>query len=62
MRKEVSVEELQFGVYVAELDRPWEGTPFMFQGFVLGNDQQLEALKKFCKKVKIDTEKGADVP
>ncbi len=62
MRKEVSVEELQFGVYVAELDRPWEGTPFMFQGFVLSNDKQLEALKKFCKKVKIDTEKGADVP
>jgi hypothetical protein len=28
MKKLVSVEELQFGVYVAELDRPWEGTPF----------------------------------
>jgi HD-GYP domain-containing protein (c-di-GMP phosphodiesterase class II) len=34
----------------------------MFQGFVLSNDKQLEALKKYCKKVKIDTEKGADVP
>jgi HD-GYP domain-containing protein (c-di-GMP phosphodiesterase class II) len=34
----------------------------MFQGFVLNNDKQLEALKKFCKKVKIDTEKGADLP
>jgi len=62
MRKEVPVDELQFGVYVAELDRPWEGTPFMFQGFVLNNNKQLEALKKYCKKVKIDTEKGADLP
>jgi HD-GYP domain-containing protein (c-di-GMP phosphodiesterase class II) len=62
MKKEVSVEQLQFGVYIAELDRPWEGTPFMFQGFVLNSDKQLEALKKFCKKVYIDPEKGADLP
>ena len=61
MKKEVSVEQLEFGVYVAELDRPWTETPFMFQGFVL-NRKQLDALKKYCKKVFIDPEKGADVP
>ena len=62
MKKEVSVEELQFGVFIAELDRPWTETPFMFQGFVLNSDKQLEALKKYCKKVYIDPEKGADLP
>ncbi len=62
MKKQVSVEELQFGVFVAELDRPWTETPFMFQGFVLNNDKQLETLKKFCKKVFIDPEKGLDLP
>jgi len=61
MKKRVSVEDLQFGVYISELDRPWEGTPFMFQGFVLSNDKQLETLKKFCKKVTIDLEKGPDL-
>jgi len=61
MKKEVSVEQLQFGVYISELDRPWTGTPFMFQGFVLNNDRQLEAIKQYCKKVTIDLEKGADV-
>ncbi len=61
MKKEVPVEELQFGVYVHALDRPWEGTPFMFQGFILNNDKQLAALKQFCKKVTIDTEKGPDL-
>ncbi len=61
MKKEVSVEELQFGVFVAELDRPWTDTPFMFQGFMLKDPKQLETLKKFCKKVIIDLEKGADV-
>jgi HD-GYP domain-containing protein (c-di-GMP phosphodiesterase class II) len=61
MKKEVSVEQLQFGVYISELDRPWQGTPFMFQGFILNNDRQLEALKQYCKKVIIDLEKGPDV-
>lgn len=62
MRKEVPVEELQFGVYIAELDRPWTDTPFLFQGFVLENEKQLETLKKYCKKVYIDVEKGLDLP
>lgn len=34
----------------------------MYQGFVLNNDQQLEALKKYCKKVIIDLDKGPDLP
>jgi len=31
-------------------------------GFVLSNDRQLNALKKYCKKVYIDLEKGPDLP
>ena len=49
--------QLQFGMYVAELDRPWTDTPFMFQGFHLRTGQQLETLKKFCKHVFVDMEK-----
>lgn len=62
MKKEVSVEDLRFGVYIAELDRPWTETPFMFQGFVLDDDRQLETLKKYCKKVYVDPEKSPVVP
>ena len=61
MKKQVSVEELEFGVYVSELDRPWTETPFMFQGFVLNDEKQLETLKQYCKKVTIDLEKGPDL-
>ena len=62
MKKEVPVEQLQFGVYVSELDRPWTDTPFVFQGFVLENEEQLTTLKKFCKKVYVDPEKSTDLP
>jgi HD-GYP domain-containing protein (c-di-GMP phosphodiesterase class II) len=54
---EVPVEFLEFGMYVSKLDRPWTETPFMFQGFVLKTEQQLGALKKYCKKVYVDPEK-----
>jgi len=52
------VSELKFGMYIAELDRPWTDTPFMFQGFVLSTQQQLDALKKYCTSVYVDVEKS----
>jgi HD-GYP domain-containing protein (c-di-GMP phosphodiesterase class II) len=55
--KELPVEQLEFGMYVARLDRPWTETPFVFQGFVLKSEDQLETLKKYCKKVYVDPEK-----
>jgi HD-GYP domain-containing protein (c-di-GMP phosphodiesterase class II) len=58
MRKTVPVGELQFGMYVAELDRPWTDTPFRFQGFVLATPEQLETLKKYCKQVQVDPDKA----
>ena len=45
-------------MYIAELDRPWTDTPFMFQGFVLSTQQQLDALKKYCSTVVIDVERS----
>jgi HD-GYP domain-containing protein (c-di-GMP phosphodiesterase class II) len=54
---EVKVEDLTFGMYISKLDRPWTETPFVFQGFVLKSDKQVEALRKHCKSVFIDPEK-----
>lgn len=64
VRRQVPIGELQFGMYVAELDRPWTDTPFVFQGFHLRTDEQLETLKKFCKHVFVDLERSerADRP
>jgi HD-GYP domain-containing protein (c-di-GMP phosphodiesterase class II) len=64
MYKKIAVEDLQFGKYVAELDRPWTDTPFLFQGFVLTSDEQLETLRRFCKFVYVDPDRdeGAEEP
>src|SRR5690348_8728256 len=62
VNKEVPVSELEFGMYIAELDRPWTDTPFLFQGFVLTSQAQLDTLRKYCKTVFVDVERTPPSP
>ena len=55
--KEIPVDELQLGMYVSKLDRPWTETPFVFQGFILRNEKQLDVMRKYCARVFVDPEK-----
>ena len=60
LKKQLSVDELRYGMYVSELDRPWTDTPFVFQGFLLRTPTQLEALRRYCKHVFVDVERGVE--
>jgi len=60
VKKRVSIENLAFGMYIAELDRPWSETPFAFQGFFLKTQAQLDVLAKYCREVYIDPERIPD--
>ena len=57
LKKRVTIAELQFGMYIAELDRPWTETPFKFQGFVLKTHEELELLGKYCSVVFVDPDR-----
>ncbi|MEE8262902.1 MAG: HD-GYP domain-containing protein [Gammaproteobacteria bacterium] len=61
MKRKVHVLELQIGMYISELDRPWVETPFLFQKFELRTSEEMEQLKKHCTYVYVDTELGLDV-
>ena len=41
-------------MFVAELDRPWEESPFVMQGFLLESPEDVEQLKACCEYVYID--------
>jgi len=58
--KKVSTLFLKQGMYVSSLDRPWLDTPFLMQGFIIKDDDEIMLLKKYCEHVFIDTDKGAD--
>ena len=51
------VNELVIGMYVAELDRPWLDTPFLFQGFELRTQVQIQSVQNICDYVYIDVTK-----
>lgn len=44
----VNCAQLQFGMYVAELDRSWLQTSFHAHGFLLSQSEQIEELRRIC--------------
>jgi putative nucleotidyltransferase with HDIG domain len=57
MKIKVFSNDLLLGMYVSELDHPWIESPFLFQGFLLNDDEQIQQVQATCKYVYVDTEK-----
>lgn len=57
MKVKVLSEDLKLGMYISELDHPWIESPFLFQGFQLKDDEEIQQVQATCKYVYVDTEK-----
>lgn len=57
MKIKVFSEDLKLGMYISELDHPWVESPFLFQGFALKDDEEIQQVQSTCKYVYVDTEK-----
>lgn len=58
-RQKIETANLERGMFVAQLDRPWLETPFLFQGFEIREDSELKLLRKFCRHVYIDVTRSS---
>lgn len=58
MEKKLTTSELRIGMYVSRVDRPWIETPFLFQGFLIRNDHDIDNLRRYCKYVYVDESKS----
>lgn len=58
-RVKVDTMNLEMGMFVALLDRPWLETPFLFQGFEIREDSEIGLLRKFCKHVYVDLKRSS---
>ncbi len=56
MKKRIAIADLQIGMFVSELDRPWLETPFLFQGIEVRCQKDIDELRQYCKFVYIDTQ------
>lgn len=57
----VPANKIQMGMYVTGLDRPWNDSPFLLQGFVVSSSKVLSRLRELCEYVYVDTAKSVDV-
>lgn len=46
--------DLQIGMFVSDLDRPWIETPFLMQGLLIENEAQIATLQQYCHQVTVD--------
>lgn len=51
----IPVAKLEIGMFVSELDKPWDETPFLIQGFYIRNIQDIEEVSNHCDHVTVDT-------
>ncbi len=58
MELKVSTQNLTTGMYISGLDRPWLDTPFLPQGHLIKDDDDVAELKLHCNYVYIDTERS----
>ncbi|MBC8006816.1 MAG: DUF3391 domain-containing protein, partial [Prolixibacteraceae bacterium] len=54
MTQKVNAQDIQIGMFIADLDRPWIDTPFLLQGFLVEDEEQLRQLRQHCQWVLID--------
>ena len=54
----VFIHELEVGMFVSALDKPWAETPFPIQGFLIKNAADASRVKAYCDYIYIDIAKG----
>lgn len=49
--KQIPSSDITLGMYIARLDRPWLETPFLFQGFEVRTQEEIDELQRLTKHV-----------
>lgn len=56
--RELAIDQLRPGMYVSRLDRDWEGTPYLLQGFLIEQEGDIARLGQYCSRVTVDVHKS----
>ncbi len=59
MKIKIPSSKLNVGMFVSDLDRSWAETPFLPQGFLIENNQQIKQLQQHCEFVIVDWDNSA---
>jgi putative nucleotidyltransferase with HDIG domain len=57
----VDVADVSLGMYVTSLDIPWEESRFIFKGFLLEEEKELNEIRKVCQYIIVDRNHSVNV-
>ncbi len=58
----IHVSELKIGMFVSKLDRDWQETPFLMQGFVIESLDDIDTVAQYAEYVWVDAVKEEWIP
>ena len=61
MKVKIDVNDLEHGMFVSELDRPWTETPFLLQGVLIESREDIAEFQRLCEYVYIDVERSREM-
>ena len=54
----INTTDLDIGMFVSGLDRPWLETPFVTQGFLIETPADIDRLRQYCEYVLVDSRRS----
>jgi putative nucleotidyltransferase with HDIG domain len=54
----INTTDLDIGMFVSGLDRPWLETPFATQGFYIESPTDIDRLREYCEYVLVDSQRS----
>lgn len=54
----INTIDLDIGMFVSGLDRPWLETPFLTQGFLIESPEDIDRLRQYCEYVLVDSRRS----
>lgn len=61
MKQKIDVADLRIGMYIVDIDRPWLDSPFLFQGFPIESQQDIDWVQRTCHYVYIDAQQSVNI-
>lgn len=58
----IHISELRIGMFVSKLDRDWQETPFLMQGFIIESLDDIDAVAEYAHHVWVDEVRDEWVP
>ena len=60
--EKIHIADLRLGMYVCKLDRDWLDTPFIMQGFLIEDREDIDIVAEYCEFVFIDKSETRKTP